>query len=80
MSNIIKTTCARCKCSFGIPDTLYETALHSEQIIFYCPYGHQLHYTPTQNIHQIENQNKKEPEEERTDNVIYMAKYRKENE
>lgn len=37
---MIKRHCASCKCEFGFPDALEETARASEAITFYCPYGH----------------------------------------
>jgi hypothetical protein len=41
MKNI---TCASCGCMFGIPDALYEAAKASENISFYCAYGHTQHF------------------------------------
>lgn len=79
-NNLVRTTCAKCSCLFAMPQSLYDSAIHSERIVFFCPYGHQLHFTPVQALPQIEKKEKKEPSEEseeRMDNVIDISSYRK---
>lgn len=36
--------CCKCKTSFFLPDSLYKSAKASEEILFYCPYGHPQHF------------------------------------
>lgn len=33
-------SCARCKCEMWLPDSLNESARRSENVSFYCAYGH----------------------------------------
>lgn len=40
--------CCTCKTNFFLPDALYEAAHCSEDIKFYCPYGHRLHFPQDQ--------------------------------
>ena len=37
---MIEVRCPECRCDFAIPNTLYECAGRSENVKFYCPYGH----------------------------------------
>lgn len=37
-------TCHRCSTEYALPDALYTAAKASEDISFWCPYGHQAHY------------------------------------
>lgn len=39
------SACARCGVSFGLPDELYMAAKASSKINFYCPYGHEQHFS-----------------------------------
>lgn len=36
--------CARCKTSLWLPEDLHAVARNSEDVSFYCPYGHQQHF------------------------------------
>ena len=40
----VQTTCWKCKTAYYLPDELYRAAQASENISFYCPYGHSAHY------------------------------------
>lgn len=42
--DLIAVRCAQCKCNFGIPPKLEQTARCSEKISFHCPYGHSNYY------------------------------------
>jgi hypothetical protein len=39
-----ETQCWRCHCSYMLPRALYVAAKASENISFYCPYGHEAHF------------------------------------
>jgi hypothetical protein len=36
--------CGRCGCEVWLPDALETAARHSQEIWFYCSYGHILHF------------------------------------
>lgn len=61
MHNLKNIVCAECKCRFAIPVALYEAALCSDSIVFYCPYGHDLRFPKPE---------EKTPEEK--DNVVQL--------
>ena len=46
--------CVECNCRFAIPMALYEAAICSESILFYCPYGHDLRF-PKHGIEEKDN-------------------------
>lgn len=37
--------CCKCKTDFDLPDALWEAAMRSDEISFWCPYGHEQHFT-----------------------------------
>lgn len=37
--------CCRCEATFFLPPELYKSARASDQISFYCPYGHAQHFS-----------------------------------
>lgn len=39
------SACVQCKCEIGLPDELYEAAIRSPKISFYCAYGHSQHFS-----------------------------------
>ena len=65
--NLKVITCVACKCRFGIPMALYEVALCRDDIIFYCPYGHDLRFPNRGEIH------------EGKDNVVQLHIVKKDN-
>ena len=36
--------CSRCGCTTWVPDALHDAARRSENITFYCAYGHPMHF------------------------------------
>lgn len=40
----VGTTCWRCKTAFWLPDELHTAARASEDVWFFCPYGHKAHF------------------------------------
>ena len=48
--NLKVVVCDQCNCRFGISSALYEVATCSEDITFYCPYGHNLMFPKTTKV------------------------------
>lgn len=40
----VQTTCWKCACVFHLPNELHAAARRSENISFWCPYGHSAHF------------------------------------
>lgn len=40
----VQISCWKCGCAYHLPDELYAAAKRSENISFWCPYGHSAHY------------------------------------
>lgn len=68
---LVPVTCVVCKCLFSIPRELFQTAQRSDEITFYCPYGHALHFPSVKQITK-EKEEKKKVEGK----VISMQEYR----
>ncbi len=62
--------CAECKCRFAMPIALFESALCSDSILFYCPYGHDLRFPKNKG---------EEAEPEVKDNVVKLHIVKKNN-
>lgn len=37
--------CPLCKCEIWIPESLFNEAIRSVEIVFYCAYGHKQHFS-----------------------------------
>lgn len=66
--NLKNAECAVCGCIFGVPIALHEAAKHSSNIIFYCPFGHGLHFTEKN----VKENKQKENIQEKKDNVVQL--------
>lgn len=55
---IVWITCCTCKFEFAIPYSLYDAATHTEEIHFYCPYGHKQHFPENESYDKTSNEDR----------------------
>jgi hypothetical protein len=73
--------CDECGCTFGMPQALAKAAGHSQNIIFYCPYGHSLNFktAPEKQPEQFLSPGLEEPKKEFKDNVVHLKLIKEDN-